>query len=194
MDYLTSIYHLHLRYYRSITTNRLLLRPFIAEDYKDMYEYTSLSNSFQFIKRSPHVAISETMQFVHDAIESCGCHQNFIWAIEENSSHKLIGTCRLFDISIEDRRAEISYMLNPNFSKMGYASEAVQAVCEYVFSEMDFLRLQARCVGENLASERVMQKCGMQMEGTLRNYSVIHGKTCDFKIYARIKEWKGESS
>ena len=85
-------------------------------------------------------------------------------------------------------------MMHPAVQGNGYASEAVRAVIAYAFHTLGLCRVQARCVAENCASERVMQKSGMECEGLLRRYAKMHGRQYDFKIYAILRSDMEEAS
>ena len=174
----------HREYFRSVETQRLLLRPFTMDDAPAMFEYTSVSENCRYLKWDAHTHLAQAESFLAGVMERYRNHQDFIWGITLRETGRLIGTCRLFDIHMDDGRAEVSYMMNPNVQGKGYASEAVRGVIEYAFNILGLTRIQARCAAENFASERVMQKSGMQLEGVLRRYSNIHGKLWDFKMYA----------
>ena len=65
--------------------------------------------------------------------------------------------------------------------------EAVRAVIRFGFGRMELNRIQARCVAENTASARVMEKVGMTYEGTLRESEYIKGALRDMKIYSILR-------
>lgn len=175
---------LHRECFQSIKTQRLILRPFAMDDAPAMFEYTSVSENCRYLKWDAHTHLAQTESFIAGVMERYRNHQDFIWGITLRETGHLIGTCRLFDIHVDDGRAEVSYMMNPEAQGKGYASEAVRGVIEYAFHTLGLIRIQARCVAENFASERVMQKSGMQLEGVLRWYANIHGRPWDFKMYA----------
>jgi [ribosomal protein S5]-alanine N-acetyltransferase len=68
----------------------------------------------------------------------------------------------------EHARAELGYVLSREHWGKGLMPEAVRAVIRFGFGRMELNRIQARCVAENTASARVMEKAGMTYEGTLR--------------------------
>ena len=183
-----SVETLHRERFQSIETQRLLLRPFTVEDAPAMFEYTSVSENCRHLKWTAHTHLAQTESFLMGVMERYRNHQDFIWGITLRETGRLIGTCRLFDIHLDDGRAEVSYMMNPEVHGKGYTSEAVRGVIAYAFHMLALTRIQARCVAENCASERVMQKSGMQLEGVLRHYSNIHGRLCDFKLYAILRD------
>ena len=53
---------------------------------------------------------------------------------------------------------------------------------------MDLNRIEARCMAENVASARVMQKAGMSYEGTLRRRERIKGAYRDMELYSILRD------
>lgn len=56
------------------------------------------------------------------------------------------------------------------------------------FGQMELVRIQARCITENIGSQRVMEKIGMSYEGTLRKGIKIKGQHWDLKLFSILKE------
>jgi [ribosomal protein S5]-alanine N-acetyltransferase len=67
-------------------------------------------------------------------------------------------------------------------------SEAVSAVIDFGFREMQLNKIQARCEVNNIASARVMEKVGMQLEGILRQQLFVKGRYWDLKTYSILRE------
>jgi [ribosomal protein S5]-alanine N-acetyltransferase len=53
---------------------------------------------------------------------------------------------------------------------------------------MQLNKIQARCEVNNIASARVMEKAGMQLEGILRQQIFVKGRYWDLKTYSILKE------
>ena len=93
---------------------------------------------------------------------------------------------------IERFSAEIGYWLGEKFWGRGIATEALTLVTDYVFSELNYLRLFALPFADNPGSARVLEKAGYEQEAVLRASSVKHGIVKDQLLYARINpSWKG---
>ena len=102
-------------------------------------------------------------------------------AVAERQSDRLIG-CITIDTHKHFPRAELSYWLAQNFRNRGYMTEAITAVIQYGFSDLELRRIQAYYSVDNPASGRVLEKTGMVHEGTLRLYNGIS----DAEMYAVI--------
>lgn len=167
---------------------RLKLRPLAIADAQDMFEYTSKDESTKYLSWNAHKNIKQTVAFLKEVESKYGhVHSEFSWAIELMKTGKMIGVVKLFEISSASKRAEVSYILNSDFQGKGYINEAIAAVIDFCFNEMEFIRVQARCSTDNLASEKVMQKAGMTFEGVLKKYWTLKGEVKDVALYAITK-------
>lgn len=180
------IHKLHQATFGTLKTARLVLRPLKMEDALDMFEYTGLKESFQYIRRNSHQQIGETEKFIQDALIGYEQNTEFLWGVIYKD--KLIGCCRLYNINLLDRNAEVSYMLNPTYRGKGMMTEAVKEIIAYAFESLELIRIQAVCDEENRASENLMLRLGMQLEGILRKHYYINGNYRNFKLYAILKD------
>ena len=185
---------MHREHFQSLETERLILRPFTMDDAPAMFAYTSIPENCRYLKWDAHTQVAQTQAFLQSVMERYENHQDFIWGVTLRETGRLIGTCRLFDLHLDDGRGEVSYLMLPAVQGSGYATEAVRAVIAYAFQTLGLRRVQARCVAENRASERVMQKSGMECEGLLRRFAKMHGRQYDFKIYAILRDGMEEGS
>jgi len=181
---------LHASYFRRLESPRLCLRPLTTEDAEDMFAYTSVPESFRFLKREAHQSAEEDRVFIQNALEGYRQHREFIWGIVLTGEDRLIGTCRLFDISPDENSCEVSYLIRPAVQRRNIASEAVSRLIAYAFEELKLSKVYARCAAENIGSERVMQKCGMRRETVLPHYAELHGRWQDFLLYSIENEVK----
>ena len=76
--------------------------------------------------------------------------------------------------------AEIGYWLHPACWGRGIMTAAVGSACADVFGQTVF--------SENLASARVLQKCGFVQEGVLRRSVCKEGRYYDLLLYGLLKE------
>jgi len=87
----------------------------------------------------------------------------------------------------EYARASLGYAIAREYWGRGLTTEAVRAAIAFGFDHLSLNRIEARCIAENTASERVMRKAGMSYEGTLRDYVFRKGAYRDYKVYSTLR-------
>lgn len=171
----------------TLKTERLVLRKMKLSDYQDMYEYARQSVVTKYLLWDEHPSSDHSYNYL-SGIEECYRSGEFYdWAVTVADSGKMIGTCGFTSFDFEHGRAEIGYVLNPSYWGQGIATEAVSAVIEFAFCELNANRVEAHFIKGNNASLRVTEKCGMTFEGYLRQYMLIKGeyKTIGFSSITR---------
>ncbi|MEN6451824.1 MAG: GNAT family N-acetyltransferase [Thermoguttaceae bacterium] len=91
-------------------------------------------------------------------------------------------------INREDQRAELGYWIGRPYWGQGYCTEAVRALMDFGFRDLDLNRIEANHFSRNPASGRVMQKAGMTHEGRLRQYAKKWGLFEDVELYSILRE------
>ena len=95
-------------------------------------------------------------------------------------------------ISVESKADEnyavgaIGYMILTPFWSQGIGTEAVRQICGISFRELALDRIIGEVFPENLASARVLEKNGFQLERTKIGGVVKDGKAMDVKIFVHF--------
>jgi len=109
------------------------------------------------------------------------------WGFIDKKTNKMIGRVSVYRQDEDRRMADLVWFINGEFSGNGYTTEAVQSVVDYLIDE-GFERIEAFAHEENYPSLRIMEKVGMQYEGTLRKYDTLRdGTLYNAKMYSLIK-------
>ncbi|MDR1329767.1 MAG: GNAT family N-acetyltransferase [Oscillospiraceae bacterium] len=151
--------HSYPRHAIPLETDRLILRRFTPDDWKDLNEYLSQPETVCFEPYEPFsmedskreaVTRSENAAFLAVCLKSGG---------------KLIGNIY---IAPQDYGAwELGYVFNSKFWRNGYATEAARAAIEYAFAN-SARRVTAMCNPLNEASWKLLERLGFTREGHLR--------------------------
>jgi Acetyltransferases, including N-acetylases of ribosomal proteins len=166
-------------------TERLIIRELKIEDALDMYEYTNKPEVSKFLTWEPHLNVEQDREFINKVLSNKDKESYYFGIVLAADLQKLIGCIHIYDVNERHKRCEISYILNPDYSGKGYATEAVAAVIKWIFMTLGLRRVQALCIEGNVKSECLMKRCGMQYEGLLKNYAVLKdGKSYSMKIYS----------
>ena len=88
-----------------------------------------------------------------------------IWMIELKDGTHIGELC--FKGLSEDGVAEIGYGISYEYKNNGYATEAVNAVLEWAFSHPNVTAIEAETDSDNIASKRVLEKCGFAFNGII---------------------------
>lgn len=100
-------------------------------------------------------------EWLSSADEAYADPHTYYWAIEETHSGEVVDELFVDNFGTSSRRCEMDWKIVTAFQGKGYAAEAARAAIEYWIREVGFHRIEAKCCTENTASERVMQKLGM---------------------------------
>lgn len=82
------------------------------------------------------------------------------------------------------KNAEIGYWLGEPFWGKGIITKVIPQVLDYGFKNMDIVRVFARIMGNNIASQKVVQKCGFVLEGKYEKTIFKNNEFLDELIYA----------
>ena len=170
-----------------IETDRLLLRRLCIRDATDMFEYMCHDVVAQHVLWDAHRNISDTRNYIRYMLRKYRLGDPASWGIEYKATGTIIGTIGYMWNNPEHASAELGYSLNDAYWNMGIMTEALSAVIRYSFTKMHINRLEAQHETDNPASGRVMQKCGMRKEGTLRARLRNKGRYVDVDLYAILR-------
>ncbi|WP_339228413.1 GNAT family protein [Oceanobacillus sp. FSL K6-2867] len=172
----------------TIETERLILRKVTKQDAKDMYAYCSDPAVTKFVTWDTHRSLSDTEAFVEFILTNYKKKDIAPWGMEHKKTGKVIGTIDLASWKPQHQSAEIAYCIHQDFWGEGLTTEAAKAILAFGFTNMDLVRIQARCLVANIGSERVMEKIGMSFEGIIRKGMLVKGRHEDLKLYSILKE------
>ena len=177
---------LHHQGTQVLTTARLTLRPFIADDAPAMFaNWASDPEVTKFLTWPTHKSIDVSKWVLNDWIPHYAEPDYYSWAIVYDGH--AIGSIAVVDHDDKVGKAQIGYCIGQNWWHMGIVSEALMAVMDFLFDEVGYSRLEARHDPRNPHSGTVMKKCGMKYEGTLRQSDWNNQGVCDACWYALLK-------
>jgi [ribosomal protein S5]-alanine N-acetyltransferase len=84
--------------------------------------------------------------------------------------------------------ASVGYWIGEAFARRGYMGEALDLLVSYAFEALRLHRVEAACLPSNVASVRLLAKCGFVEEGLARRYLKINGRWEDHRLFALLAE------
>ncbi|MCX4802691.1 GNAT family N-acetyltransferase [Streptomyces sp. NBC_01214] len=164
----------------TISTDRLVLRPFEEEDVTALTEMMNDEHVTAWTG-APHPythAEAHAWATRHSHAERTE-GRGIVFAVTEFLTQRLVGIVHLQGTNWHTRATEVGYVTAPWARGEGYASESVLAVAQWLFRAQGFERLEVRTAADNTASQQVAQKIGCISEGVLRNAWIVRTQAAD---------------
>ena len=179
-----------------ITTQRLLIREFVTDDWPAVLAYQRDPQFLLFYSWNDRTE-SQVRDFLQMFVDRQAerPRREFELAITLLRGGPVIGSCGIRRKPENDWEAEIGYELAPEYWGRGYATEAARAIVDFGFRELELHRIWAWCIADNAASVRVLEKVGLQLEGRLREKRNFKGRWWDTLLYGLLRsEWRASAS
>jgi len=174
--------------FKNLETERLFLRRIDTIDVDAVLELRGNPQTMKYIPRPLVKTKEDALEHIAMINEKIDNSTGINWVITLKDNPKLIGIIGHYRIQPENYRAEIGYMILPQYHGKGIATEAIKAVVEYGFEEMQLHSLEAIIDPENQASEKVLLKSGFVKEAHIKENEFYDGKFIDTVIYSLLRK------
>ncbi len=172
-----------------LQTERLTLRGPRRGDVKAIAALANDRRIAVNTARIPHpYGIADAEQFIASVNKS---HDEACFVVTLDGAP--IGVC---GVDLREDGAEIGYWLGVPYWGRGFATEAVRAVIDHAFGDLEHETLQSGARVSNPASRRVLEKCGFQWTGVrLTRIRAINSAApadrfrLDRGLWASLKSW-----
>ena len=174
---------------RRLETGRLVLRRFVVEDAEAMFRnWASDPEVTKYLTWPAHASAEVSRAVLRDWTEAYKNQNDYQWAIVlKEDGESPIGSIGAVELNEDLCIVQIGYCLGRPWWHRGIMSEALNAVIDFFFNAVGANRIESRHDPRNPHSGRVMQKCGMKYEGTLRSSDRNNQGICDACWYAVLK-------
>lgn len=98
----------------------------------------------------------------------------------------MLGSLALRIESGADGVVELGYAMHPDVQRRGYTFEAAARLLGWLLGDIGVRKIAARVASPNVASARLLEKLGLQREGTLREHCTLDGTLCDEYLYGLL--------
>jgi RimJ/RimL family protein N-acetyltransferase len=172
-----------------LETERLTLRAPRHEDVKAIAMLANDRRIAENTARIPHpYGVADAEKFIGSINKRGG---EVCFAITRDNT--LIGVC---GIDPGEGAPEIGYWLGAPYWGRGFATEAVRAVIDHAFGDLEHETLQSGARVSNPASRRVLEKCAFQWTGVglyriraINSAAPIDRFRLDRGLWASLKSW-----
>ncbi len=151
-----------------IETERLLLRVPRLEDAPAVFEgWARHPEVTRFLTWRAHTSVTQSEELLRKSIEAWNGDTKFRYLMEIKGSGELAG---MIELRLEAETFKVSFGYTGARAQWGkgYMTEAARALIDWSFQQPGIYRVYATADVENIPSQRVLEKAGMQREGLLR--------------------------
>lgn len=179
---------LNFKEFPVLTTDRLVLREHSLLDASSLFKIRTNEKIMQFIDRERPKTLQDIEAFITSFNEGCKQGQHIAWVISlKENPDQMIGSIGYWRTNFTNYRAEIGYMLHPDYWRKGIVSEALKATIDFGFEEMKLHSIQANINPGNDASRQILLKHGFVKEAYFKEDYYFNGKFLDSEIYSLLK-------
>ncbi|MDR0227503.1 MAG: GNAT family N-acetyltransferase [Flavobacteriaceae bacterium] len=171
-----------------IETERLILRRLVMDDTPAIFAMRSNPEIMRYIPVSLSQTTDDAQAYISSIDQRMASKECINWAITLKENDVMIGTIGIFRIALDHYRGEVGYTTLSEFNGKGYVTEALTTIVDYGFNALKFHSLGALVDPDNIGSVRVLEKCGFEKEGHIRDNWFFEGKFIDTAIYSKLNK------
>ncbi|GGI22739.1 GNAT family N-acetyltransferase [Pedobacter mendelii] len=170
-----------------LETERLILREHALSDAENIFKMRTNEAVMKYIDRERPKDLEDVKTFITTFNEGFENGDNLAWviALKENPS-QMIGSVGYWRTDYPNHRAEIGYMLHPDYWRKGIISEALKRTIDFGFNDMNLHTIKANINVENDASRQILIKHGFVKEAHFKQDYYFRGKFLDSEIYGLL--------
>lgn len=172
-----------------ILTERLKLRRIELSDADIAFKnWCSDPDVTKFLTWPTHKSPDETKAIFESWIKEYSRDDYYQWAICFKDTDEIFGSISVVEVHEKIDRVEIGYCISKKYWHQGYTSEALAALLPFFFEEVE---VNSVCLDHDINnpnSGRVMKKCGLKMDGILRQAAKNNQGIVDIALYSMTKE------
>lgn len=161
-----------------IHTTRLCIRPMCVTDIPSLKEWMPDKSIYKYWGKGPGKT-DKNPELLFSKTEKPA--KSFHLGIEETITGSVIGELWIYLIE-NNRMASVAIRIASSLHGKGYGTEALAAMTRFCFEHTELQRLWAQVDIRNIASQRILEKCGYKQEGLIRQGKMIN-TWCDYYIY-----------
>lgn len=160
-----------------LETERLILRRIVSTD-TDAWLRILLNEDVRryLVDIEDHFSFDDASNFVGWADAVYAQKTGIRWAITLKPDDVLIGTCGFHVYRAGNRSLEIGYELSRDYWRKGIMREAMRAVLDFCFDQLQVHRVEADVTVGNVASAGLLKSLGFTQEGTWRDKVYVRGQ------------------
>ena len=172
-----------------LETRNLLLRRIHQADASALFKVLADNEVAEFYDDDTFTDISQASNQIEAWENGFKNNSCLRWGISHKDGGFIIGSCGIYGFHTWNKRASIGYELARSYWRQGIMTEALSAIIDFGFGEIELNRLEAVVMPENTASIKMLEKLGFRKEGLLEEYEKWGSKGfVDLCMFAMLRK------
>ena len=176
-----------LKYSPEIEGKRIVLRKLKLSHANDMYQNIRNKAIARWTTIPQPYPADGAVKHIRQQQRLWRERKSFAFAVILKETGKLIGGIGLIRVDFKHQCAELGYWLAKRYWNRGLMTEAIPLILQFGFKELKLYRIYAMKYQANVASARVLEKCGFTREGCMRKAIILRNQRQDLLNYAILK-------
>jgi len=131
--------------------------------------------------------IAETKVFLEELTKKRESKQYFPFLLVDNTTNNFIAFFDLKNLDWTIPKSEIGFFTDEKFAGKGITTKGMKYFLEYCFDYFEFKKILLRTHHSNKAAQSLANKCGFEVEGTIRmDYKTTSGEIVDLTYYGLL--------
>ncbi len=171
----------------TITTDRLVIRPMSVDDLQAVHAFTSAYSVTRYGNWLGGTDAASVARYMADTIARYGRPPRCDLGVTYD--RQLIGGLAFRQVWLSPPAIEVGWVLHPDVAGKGLATEALQALLEYLSEAFpDVARFEARVHAADAGAKKVLGRLSFQAEGTMRGGFDSNGDPADSAMFGLLRE------
>lgn len=171
-----------------LETPRLVLRKLKFEDAKYFQNIRSDERVMEFMDSNRHLKLEDSEKFIAENLANYTQKKAISWALIEKTSKYFIGDFSFWAIDHKNSRAEVGYVLRPEYWGKGFMKEALREIFSFGFQKLNLHSLEANINPANTKSRGLLKSLGFVKEAYFRENYYYDGQYLDSEIYSLLEK------
>ncbi|MBK9731843.1 MAG: GNAT family N-acetyltransferase [Chitinophagaceae bacterium] len=168
----------------ALTTERLSLRPLTTDDANEIYIHRSDERILEFLDMPKATSVEDALAFIQRITNHVANNESIFWGIQLINDPYLIGSICLWNIEVAEDKAEVGYVLHPDYQGKGLMQEALAAVIDFGFNHLHLKIIVADLHSGNKKSLQLLQRNGFVFESKSEEMVIYSLKNNNVKVGA----------
>jgi len=173
-----------------LKTERLLLRQVMPTDAKSVMRIRGNEDAMRYIPRPRAKTMDDALAVVKMLTDGINEGKSINWAITNiNDPSEIFGIMGFVNFYPEQNKAEIGYMLHPDYWGKGYVPEAILEVEKFGFEQINLRTIEAKIDPRNENSRKILLRNNYQFDRLLRKEMTFQEEDLDSEYYIKNRNF-----